>query len=61
MEARRSTDYLRLVINPLGSVQPLLEMTGAEGDPQEMLSNNFSIQQTQYHETSTIQTLDPLL
>lgn len=52
MGARRSADYLRLVINPLGSVHPLLETAGAEGDLQEMFSNNFGIQQTQYHETS---------
>lgn len=32
MEGRRSTDCLRLVINPLGSVHPLLEMAGAAGD-----------------------------
>lgn len=61
MEARRSTDYLRLVINPLGSAHPLLETAGAEGDLQEMLSITLTSSKRSIMRHPTAQTLDPLL
>lgn len=42
MKARKSTAYLRLVTNPLGSVHHLVELAGAEGDQQEMLTSLFA-------------------